>query len=271
VKRHDDTQQADLSGLVDSLQGRGRYHVTREEALRSLEKSPTALKSSTRRLAAKGRVVSLHRGFLVIIPTEYRTAGAPPPTWFIDALMQYVGQPHYYVGLLSAAALHGAAHQQPQEFQVMVGRPMRPARAGRARIRYFTKRYLERTPVVRMNTETGTMRVSSAEATAIDLVRYAPRLGHVETIITVLSALSERIDGKRLVKAAEAEDELAPVQRLGYLLERVGAASVARPLARWFAGRDVRVVPLRPDTPQKGARRDARWSLAINAEVDVEA
>jgi hypothetical protein len=33
----------------------------------------------------------------------------------------------------------------------------------------------------------------------------------------------------------------------------------------------VRVVPLRPDAPQKGARRDAQWSLAINAELDVEA
>lgn len=260
----------DLSSLVDSLQERGRYSLTREEALRSLAKSPVALHSATQRLASKGRVAIPHKGFLVIVPTEYRAAGAPPPSWFIDALMQYAGQPDYYVGLLSAAALHGAAHHQPQEFQVMVGRPMRAARAGRARIRYFTKRAIERTAVVRMKTETGTMRVATPEATAIDLVRYAPRLGQVEAVAVVLAALAERLDGRRLLKAAQMEVELAPVQRLGYLLEQIGAGAIARPLARWLATRSIRFAPLRPDRPTKGARRDSRWSLAINAQVGPE-
>jgi hypothetical protein len=49
-------------------------------------------------------------------PLEYREAGGPPASWFIDDLMRFLGQP-YYVGLLSAAAIHGAAHQQPMVFQ----------------------------------------------------------------------------------------------------------------------------------------------------------
>lgn len=40
--------------------------------------------------------------------------------------MKFLGQP-YYVGLLSAAALHGAAHHQPQEFQVVTNKQFRPA------------------------------------------------------------------------------------------------------------------------------------------------
>jgi hypothetical protein len=32
--------------------------------------------------------------------------------------MKYLGR-EYYVGLLNAAALHGSAHQQPQEFTVI--------------------------------------------------------------------------------------------------------------------------------------------------------
>ena len=35
--------------------------------------------------------------------------------------MAHLSQP-YYVALLSAAAYHGAAHQKPQVFQVMVPR-----------------------------------------------------------------------------------------------------------------------------------------------------
>ena len=44
-----------------------------------------------------------------------------PADWFIAELMQFLDLP-YYVGVLSAAALHGAAHQQAQEFHVVVPR-----------------------------------------------------------------------------------------------------------------------------------------------------
>ena len=77
----------------------------------------------------------------------------------------------YYVGLLSAAGLHGASHQQPQEFQVMTDRPIRHLRAGRGRIHFFVKKGIDRTAVMNMQTPTGAMRVSTPEATAVDLVR----------------------------------------------------------------------------------------------------
>ena len=56
---------------------------------------------------AKRRLVVPRRGFFVIVPLEYRQSAAPPPDWYIDALMKSCGR-QYYVGLLSAAALHGA-------------------------------------------------------------------------------------------------------------------------------------------------------------------
>ena len=68
--------------------------------------SEVALDSALRRQRQRGRIVSPRRGFYVIVPQEYALAGSPPPSWFIDELMAYLGQP-YYVGLLSAAALHG--------------------------------------------------------------------------------------------------------------------------------------------------------------------
>jgi hypothetical protein len=50
-------------------------------------------------------------GVAVVVPPEYREAGCPPASWFIHDLMRFLGQP-YYVALLTAAAIHGAAHQQ---------------------------------------------------------------------------------------------------------------------------------------------------------------
>ena len=131
-----------LSKFADSLQGKGRYAFQRAEALGALSVSDEALQTAARRLAAKKRLVIPRRGFYVIVPLEYQTAGAPPPDWFIDDLMKFQERP-YYVGLLSAAALHGSAHQQPQEFQVVTDASVRVTQAGRARIRFFMKRHFE--------------------------------------------------------------------------------------------------------------------------------
>ena len=72
--------------------------------------------------------------FYVIVPLEYRAVGAPPVSWFIHDLMKAMELP-YYVSLLSAAALHGASHQQPQTFQVMTDRSLRSVLAGRTTLR----------------------------------------------------------------------------------------------------------------------------------------
>src|SRR5262249_54097721 len=89
-----------LAELVDSYQASGRYALTREDALRALGITEEALKKAVQRLVAKHRLAVPHRGFYVIVPLEYRDAGAPPASWFIDDLMKFHGQP-YYVGLLT--------------------------------------------------------------------------------------------------------------------------------------------------------------------------
>src|ERR1017187_9916049 len=215
----------DLSGFVDQLQASGRYAFRREEARSALGISEIALRSSARRLAAKGRICAPRRGFYVIVPVEYSQPGAPPPSWFIDDLMKFHRHP-FYVGLLSAAALHGAAHQQPQVFQVVTDTTLRPITVGRSRVRFFLKWRLSKTPTTEVKTETGSMRVSTPEATALDLVRYVESAGQLGNVATVLSELSERIDPGRLVVAARTEVELSVVQRLGFLLERFASPRV---------------------------------------------
>ncbi len=206
----------------------------------------------------------------MIVPPEYRAAGSLPASWFIRDLMDYLGRP-YYVGLLTAASLHGAAHQAPQEFQVVTDRPLGVIEVGRVRIRFVKKTYLARTPTVGIKTPTGEMRVSTPEATVIDLVRYPEHCGGLSNVATVLRELAEGLDGAELVRVAEVDGEVAYAQRLGYLLELVGGQEIARALAEWVAARTPRVAPLASGQPITGARRDARWRVAVNEEVDVEA
>jgi len=256
--------------FLDALQTNGRYTFTRDEAARALGLSDVAIKNALWRLAKAGRLVSPRRGFYVIVPPEYRAAGSLPASWFIRDLTGYLGRP-YYVGLLTAASLHGAAHQAPQEFQVVSDRPLGVLEVGRVRLRFVKKASLARTPTVGVKTPTGEMRVSTPEATAFDLVRYPEHCGGLSNVATVLGELAEGLDGTELVRVAEGDGEVAYAQRLGYLLDLVGRREVARALADWIATRTPRVAPLASGQPIKGAQRDMRWRVAVNEEVDVEA
>jgi hypothetical protein len=75
----------------------------------------------------------------------------------------------YYVGLLSAAAHHGASHHAPQEFQVVTNRYVRPLVVGRAKVRFFTSKFVGDAAITNVKTPTGTMRTSTPETIVIEL------------------------------------------------------------------------------------------------------
>jgi len=204
----------------------------------------------------------------VIVPPEYRAAGSIPPSWFIRDLMAFFGRP-YYVGLLSAGALHGAAHQAPQELQVVTDRALRSIELGRVRIRFVKKARASSTPTVGIKTPTGEIKVSTPEATALDLIRYVQHAGFLPNVAIVLNELAERLDPVALVRAAEADGEPAYAQRLGYLLERLGHAELTASLHEWIKAKAPRVTPLRSDLPTSGVLRARRWRVAVNEEVEV--
>lgn len=258
-----------MAAFVEDLQAKGRYTFTRAEAMNADPRSDTAMEAALRRLKQKGRIADPRRGFYAIVPVEYREAGCPPASWFIDDLMRFLGQP-YYVGILSAAAIHGAAHQQPMLFQVVTNRPTRPAQAGRVRIGFHMGRHVEKAPAVEIQIETGTMRVSTPETTAFDLVRFMSAAGHVGSVMTVLSELAEKLDPRLLPPLADSY-AVSDVQRLGYLLERLGENGLADPLSAWLKARRYRPILLAPGQPKGDAPSDLRWRIIPNetAEVDL--
>jgi predicted transcriptional regulator of viral defense system len=257
-----------VGDAVDRLQASGSYTFTSRE-VGSDGGTEAARRAALGRLGGKGRILAVRRGFYVIIPLEYRSAGAPPPPWWIDALMRWQGHP-YYVGLLSAASIHGAAHQAPQVFQVVTDRPLRPIRAGRHEVRFMVSSSLEGTPTTSTPTPTGSMKVSTPEATAIDLVRYARVVGHLEHVLSLLAELADRLGADEIVAAARTMDpESSVLQRLGYLLDRVGRHDLTPGLASEVDHRDPPRAPLVPGLVRQGPV-DPRWRLVVNTELEVE-
>ena len=88
---HVEQKAATLAAFVDSLQERGQYTFSRDEALSALGSTPIALKRAAERLKAKRRLAAPRRGFYTIVPLEYRQSGSPPAASFIDQLMQFHG------------------------------------------------------------------------------------------------------------------------------------------------------------------------------------
>jgi len=258
-----------VESWVDSLQARGRYTFLRAEAISGSGLSAEAVKKALQRLARRRRVAKVKRYFYVVVPLEYLHAGAPPPSWFIDDLMKAMERP-YYVGLLSAAGIHGASHQQPQEFQVLTDRPIRPLQVGRARIRFFVNKRVTDTAVQNVKTPTGAMRVSTPESTAVDLVRFAKAAGHLDNVATVLMDLAPLLDPKRLLKVVRASGDLPNAQRLGYVLERVRGRPQAKALHEWLGRQSPHVVPLRPGRNTNGAPEDQRWHVRVSEPIEIE-
>jgi predicted transcriptional regulator of viral defense system len=262
------TRPATLHHWIDSLPEKGRYVFTRAEAAVVAEASDAAVKMALYRLKRSGAIVSPRRDFFVVVPREYRTAGCAPATWFIDDLMRHLGR-RYYVALLSAAALHGAGHQQPMAFQVIAEAAERDIEVGRVRIEFHVSNRFEGAATESLQTETGTMRVATPETTAFDLVRFPAASGYWSNIATVLAELTEKLDPLALATGA-ARVARSDVQRLGWLLDLVGQPVLADALAATLSGRRLLPTPLTSTRQIAGAPLDSRWRVLVNDDVELD-
>ena len=225
--------------------------------------SAAAAKLALYRLAKQKVIASPARGFYVIVPPEYRSLGCLPADQFIPALMKCLELP-YYAGLLSAAQFYGAAHQRPQEFQVFLEKSRRSIQCGAVRVAFLARKRFANVPVQNVNTQRGTLLVSSPEATALDLVGYAHHAGGLSEVETVLSELAERIDPEKLAVAARTAP-VAWAQRLGYLLEHRGFAAKTSRLKEYVHEHARQSTALLPKARRARSRRNKGWKLYINA------
>jgi predicted transcriptional regulator of viral defense system len=248
--------------FIDKLALEGRFHFTTDEAAEALGLSEIAARAAIRRLKQRGSVAAPMRGFHLLVSPEHRAAGCPPAEQFISELMASVGAP-YYVGLLSAARYYGVEADPPEAFQVVTEKNRPAVRCGKVGVNFVAKQNAADVPTREFATPRGRVRVSTPEATAVDLAGYVQHAGGQENLSLVLLGLAERIDPEKLADAARL-GEMPWVQRLGYVLDRVGASSITGPLADYVASVMPIATPLDPRLPWTGTPRDTKWRVALN-------
>jgi predicted transcriptional regulator of viral defense system len=260
-----------LPKWVDSLAARGITAFSTEKVEAAVGGTPNARKLALNRLIRRRMLFQPHHGYFVVVPPEYREVGSPPPLWYIDGLMRFLRLP-YRVGLLSAAALYGAAHQQPQVFQVVTSKPIRQLRRGPMRIMWLVMRSVSTSPVREQRTPNGYVLVSSPAATALDLVQFPQHAGGLNNVATVLQDLVASITDVDMRSALEdSRPALPTVQRLGYLLSLVSQSAATVVLLQWLAHAKPRTVPLSAGSAvPENASRDDRWGVIVNHDVEPD-
>ncbi|MGV8093212.1 MAG: type IV toxin-antitoxin system AbiEi family antitoxin [Mangrovibacterium sp.] len=254
-----------LDKYLTEVRAQGRYSFTLRELQKKFDLSYPALKQNLYRLKLKKEIVQIRQGFYVIIPPEYSKQGMLPPYLFIDDLMKSLNK-SYYVGLLSAAALHGAAHQQPTGHTVITQSPA-PRSIDKLKILFFSKHELQQDGIIQKKTPAGYMNVSSPELTALDFFDYIHKFG-INQITTILQELSEEMEPSPLLKIAKLYPNTAAIQRLGYILDKVvSSEKLSGALWKVLNERTYFPVPLSPQKEKRG-ETDSKWKIIQNMEIE---
>jgi len=228
------------AAFVERQQERGRSGFSLEALVRETGLKRIAARMQLRRLH---HVVQLHprSDFYLAVDPLHSRVGAPPVEWWIDDFFASRGEA-YYIGLLSAAALHGSSPQAIQVTQVVV-ESFRPSlRIGRRRIQFTVKQDAGRTPVMTPRGARVPVKVSTPEATFFDLIRYEKKLGGMPRVIDVIDGLALSADGMAAALAQDLEVKL--MQRAGFLLENIGRQALAKLVGERLTGVRLKPTPI---------------------------
>lgn len=263
-----------IADWIDAKPPRGKYTFTREEVVTAFPRmKPEVISTTLSREVKKGRIMIPQQGFYVIIPDEYALRGFAPQPFYLDDMMRHLGR-RYYVALLSAGSYHGAAHQAPMTFCVMLEPPtMRGKKTQKYATRYFYRSAIPMEYVEQRQTRTGKINVSCPELTAIDLVTYQEHSGSITRAATVLAELVEKTDFGRLGPEFVKVAPVACFQRLGYILEEVleeqeAADAVYDLLKR--AGVRLQKAALKVGKDAAGAEMNERWKILVNERIEID-
>ena len=217
---------------------------------------PQVVRNNLYRAGKAGIIAQPYRGFYVIIPPHYAAKGIVPAVYYIDQLMAYLRKP-YYIGLLSAAEMLGAAHQRPQRFSVMTT---------------FPQLHVQKKTSLDWNYRASINR--ALLQTAMDLVQYEQRIGGLSRAATIIEELSEQTDWKG---AAEnglfAQTTIATIQRLGYILEEVlqnQEQADALFTELHLLSPKLNRFPLSSRKSAEGSEVNKRWNILINTEIEID-
>ncbi len=250
-------------------QSSGKYSFTKDELNKTFTQSDNAIKQSLSRYRKKGKISIIRNGFYVIIPPEYSKSGILPVYLFVDDMMKWLGK-KYYIALYSAAVLHGASHQQPQESYIITQNPpLRKINNNKISINFSVKLNWSLKDITEKKTDAGYIKVSSPELTALDLLYYLGKAG-INRNATIIKELTEKMDKKELYETAKRYPKTSAIQRLGYLLDVVFKEKELTGFL-YKAVKNKKLFYTRLSTHHKNKGEfDSKWKIIKNTDIEAD-
>lgn len=259
-------QNGATATFIDTRLAKGFVSFSLEELMRGTGLSMVAAKNQLRRLGNKVIRVTPRQQYFLIVTPDHLDFGAPPVEWWLDDYFEWLDHP-YYLALQSAAAVFGSSQQVIQETQVITDTPRRDITLGRIRIRFFMKSGIGKTITRQLSNARSPLSLSTPESTIFDLVRYAHSIGGIERVAETIEPMLKLVKTDKLLKVLHSENEIATTQRLGFVLDIIGAGKLAAAVLKWLP-HNIQTVPISTHhRVEKSAKVNQTWSIINNTGV----
>lgn len=258
--------------LYFALLRRGKWVVDTQDAIEIEDISHGYARKLLHDLNKKHALVRVGHGIYAVAPPESLGEPGPPaidPFRILDQLMEALEIP-YYAAYMTAAYLHGGAHEIPMNLAIATPKRRRPIDLGSTRINFHG------IPEARMN---GTMRlresgeyltVSDVEKTFLDSADRLDLCGGPDGLAQIVWELARKADASKLRKYAKADGRRPVLQRLGYVLAQLAYKKPSRVPRALYKGlnpfRSETVYPLDPSAGDQG-ELDDDWNVRVNMDI----
>ncbi len=181
----------------------------------------------------------------------------------------------YYAGLLSAAALQGASHQQPQEFFVFTGLPaMRPIHKNGIKVNFISLVHFPKNEIFeQIKAEVGYLNLSPPALTALDLVSFENKIGGLSRASTVIAELAENLKPSHFTAKNLNTAKISTIQRLGYIFEIVlNRQDLSGALFKHCEKTKLNFnkIKLDPTCGTYGFEVNKKWNVILNTKIEPD-
>ncbi len=247
------------------------YSFSLDEITQETTGNNNSLKFELLRLAEKGEITNLRKGFYLIITPRYLSAQKLPIQLYSEKLFKHLDR-NYYVALFSAAKFHGASHQQVQRDYLITEKPkFNDISKNTIDIRFFTTSNWSDKNIQLKKSDAGIYKISSPALTIVDLIHHQTKLGGINRMLATIEELTEELTKSDLVELLNWYPHKSTLQRLGFLFEELEAnEKFQRMIFANLKSRKFFPVLLSPKSNEKPGAVKNRWKVDINVKLESD-
>lgn len=260
-----------VSVYIKQLLSYEEYSFTLEEVLKNTSKDSVAVRRELSRLIEKKEILSLRKGFYLIIPPRYSHSEKLPIPLFADKLFQYLNR-KYYVGLFSAARVHGASHQQTHRDYFIIESPkLNGIKKKNFDIQFYTTGNWPKKNIESKKSDAGSYQLASPALTFIDLVHHHRKIGGINRILASLEELAEELEERDIEALISWYGNKSSLQRVGFLLdELIGENGYSGIIYEKLKHNPFYPILLSPKKNQKPGSANNRWKIDVNVKMESD-